>query len=104
MLTIQDETHMNRFLPTGKPRSILVVALACSLTLSACASPVAPSAKPANFYEAVRSDVEKFWAGFFSSHGGTYSPIAKMQLFDEQVASACGQAGPNDGPFYCPRD
>ena len=98
---------MNRVLPTtrstARSRSLFVVALACSLTFSACASPVAPSAKPANFYEAVRSDVEKFWKDFFSSHGATYSPIAKMQLFDRQVVSAC-QFDPDPGPFYCPVD
>jgi predicted metalloprotease len=97
---------MNRVLPTTRPTAtfrIFVVALACSLTLSGCASPVAPSAKPANFYETVRSDVEKFWPGFFSSHGlGTYSLIAKMQLFDSsQVGSACGEISSNVAPLYC---
>jgi predicted metalloprotease len=81
------------------------LALACSLTFSACASPIAPSAKPENFYEAVRSDVEKFWAGYFSSQlDRTYTPIAKMRLFDRHVVSACGPADPGDGPFYCPDD
>jgi uncharacterized protein len=86
---------------TAKCTGIFVFALACSLTLSACASPVAPAAKPDNFYEAVRSDVEVFWADYFSSHGGTYTPISKMQLFTGQAASSCG---PVDGPAYCPQD
>jgi predicted metalloprotease len=84
---------------------VTVVALACSLTLSACTSPVAPSAKPAHFYETVRSDVEKFWTDFFSSHRLTYSRIAKMQLYDGRVDTGCGQAdSQTDGPFYCPTD
>src|SRR5262245_16209016 len=95
---IRGETRMNRFLPTATSRRVFVVALACSLTLSACASPLAPSAKPANFYEAVRSDVERFWTDYFSSHGGRYTPIKKMQLFDGQIL-ACG--GLQRGPFYC---
>src|SRR5262249_21369660 len=85
-------------------RRNFAMALACALTLSACASPIAPSAKPANFYEAVRSDVEAFWAGFFSSRGGAYTPIAKMQLFDVPVVTACGQRSPDEGPFYCRLD
>lgn len=102
------DTQMNRVLTptrsTARSRSMLVMALACSLTLSACASPVAPSAKPANFYEAVRTDVEKFWPHFFSSHGVTYTPIAKMQLWDPHVVTGCGQYDAARGPFYCPLD
>jgi predicted metalloprotease len=78
-----------------------VLALACSLTLSACASPIAPSAKPENFYEAVRSDVENFWADIFSSHGETYTPISKMELFTDETSSRCGIV---DGPAYCRLD
>jgi predicted metalloprotease len=99
---------MNRVMPlsritwsTAKSKGIFVLALACSLTFSACASPVAPSAKPANFYETVRSDVEGFWANVFSSNSRTYTPISKMRLFDEQVI-ACGES--ETGPFYCPLD
>jgi uncharacterized protein len=87
---------------TAKSTGIFVVALACSLTLSACASPVAPAAKPANFYEAVRSDAEEFWADYFSSKlGRPYTPITRMQLFAGEVI-ACG--GSQSGPFYCSPD
>jgi predicted metalloprotease len=86
----------------SKPACIFLLALTCSLTLSACASPVAPAAKPANFYEAVRSDAEKFWTDYFSSElGRSYTPITRMQLFAGEV-SACG--GSQSGPFYCRPD
>ena len=86
-----------------KSTGIFVLALTCSLALSACASPVAPSAKPANFYEAVRSDAEKFWAGYFSSQlGRPYTPIANMQLFAPGQILACGDS--HSGPFYCNPD
>ena len=100
---------MNRVLPlsritrsTAKSKGIFVLALACSLTLSACASPVAPSAKPANFYEAVRSDVEKFWAGYFSSHW-----LGHTRRF-RKCSYSTGRSSVHAvefrvGPFYCPR-
>jgi predicted metalloprotease len=70
---------------------------ACSLTLSAYASPLAPSAKPDNFYEAVRVDAEAFWADYFSSKlSRTYTPITEMQLFTEQASSRCTGVA-----FYC---
>lgn len=97
---------MNRILriagPTAKSTGSLAVVLACSLTLSACASPVAPAAKPANFYESVRSDVEGFWSDYFPAHRlGAYSPITKMQLYDTPVITGgCGETVLNNAE-YC---
>src|SRR5687767_4702198 len=84
-------------------RSVVSVAmgLAVWLSLSACASPLAPSAKPENFYEAVRADVETYWRDTFSSYEGTYSPISKMQFFEGQITT-CGES--LSGPFYCRTD
>ena len=83
----------------AKSNRAFVLVLACSLTLSACASPVAPAALPANFYEAVRSDVEGFWADFFPSKlGRKYTPINAMQLFAEQPVGTRCSGSP---AFYC---
>ena len=88
---------MNRVLPlsritlsTAKSKGIVVLALACSLTLSACASPLAPSAKPDNFYEAVRSDAEKFWADYFSSHSVGHTRRLRKCSCSPGRSVACG--------------
>ena len=83
------------------PLVSVLAALSISLTLSACVSPLAPAAKPANFYDAVRSDVEEFWADYFSSHSVTYTRISKMTLFTRETPSQCGTI---DSTSYCPAD
>jgi predicted metalloprotease len=49
----------------------------------------------------VRTDVEDFWAAYFSARGGTYTRISEMELFTGKVVSACGTV---DSPAYCPLD
>ena len=47
--------------------------------------------------------VEAAWGGVFSREGSRYQP-PKLELFTDQVRSACGAQSAAVGPFYCPGD
>ncbi len=52
----------------------------------------------------VLKETEEVWGEIFPKQlGRNYSP-ARLVLFEEQIASACGMAGSATGPFYCPGD
>jgi len=52
----------------------------------------------------VLKGTEEVWGEIFPKQlGRNYSP-ARLVLFEEQIASACGMAGSATGPFYCPGD
>ena len=48
-------------------------------------------------------DVQATFGKEFEKRGRAYQR-AKLVLFRDQVVSACGQAGAQMGPFYCPGD
>ena len=49
------------------------------------------------------NDVQRTWREVVSRSGKAYPP-AKLVLFWDEVRSACGEAGAEAGPFYCPGD
>jgi predicted metalloprotease len=70
-------------------------------------APPAPGSDPdleaKKFSSAILDDVQDFWVADFKKHGKPYEE-AKMVLFSEAVDTACGRAGSEVGPFYCPGD
>ncbi|NPC96315.1 neutral zinc metallopeptidase [Nocardioides sp. zg-DK7169] len=50
---------------------------------------------------AVENSLHDFWSGEL---GDRYRPLAAMTTFSGQVATGCGGAGSDVGPFYCPAD
>ena len=59
--------------------------------------------KLVDFVSWVLDDVQKTFAAEFQRVGRPYQR-AKLVLFRDQVTSACGAAGAQMGPFYCPGD
>jgi len=49
------------------------------------------------------NDAQRTWRERLSRDGKGY-PSAKLVLFWDEVRSACGEAGAEAGPFYCPGD
>lgn len=57
----------------------------------------------ANFASIVLRQTEVVWDSLFTANGITYQP-PRMNIFEDQVSSACGGASAAVGPFYCPAD
>ncbi len=55
------------------------------------------------FVKTVLADTEDIWHDQFRKLGKTYKE-PRLVLFRGQVRSACGVAGAQVGPFYCPAD
>jgi predicted metalloprotease len=55
------------------------------------------------FVKTILADTEDVWTKVFSNGGSQYQP-PKLVFFSGQVQSACGVAGAQTGPFYCPGD
>ncbi|MBA3413447.1 MAG: neutral zinc metallopeptidase [Actinobacteria bacterium] len=49
------------------------------------------------------NSIQRYWNGEFSRRGREYR-LARTTFFDGQVATGCGGASSDVGPFYCPRD
>jgi uncharacterized protein len=49
------------------------------------------------------NSIQKFWTDDFNRAGQRYQP-AKTVIYSQQVATGCGSASSQVGPFYCPRD
>src|SRR5688572_1376196 len=49
------------------------------------------------------NSVQGYWTTAFANSGQTYQP-ADTRFFDAPIATGCGTAGPEVGPFYCPTD
>ncbi|CAN7465341.1 KPN_02809 family neutral zinc metallopeptidase [Massilia sp. LjRoot122] len=68
----------------------------------------APRAEPANdpqtqFVRATLGSTEDAWATLFAAQGAQYQP-ARLVLFEDATATACGTGRSATGPFYCPAD
>jgi predicted metalloprotease len=57
----------------------------------------------ARFVGFVFDDVQKTWSDRFERAGDRYRP-ARLVLFTDAVATGCGTAPSDVGPFYCPSD
>jgi uncharacterized protein len=57
----------------------------------------------AQFIATVLAETEDVWNGIMQSQGVEY-PEPTLVLYNDAVASACGNAGSSSGPFYCPAD
>ena len=55
------------------------------------------------FVSAVLAQTEDVWGEIFKSVGARYEEPG-LRLFRDQIASGCGFASAQTGPFYCPRD
>jgi predicted metalloprotease len=62
-----------------------------------------PNSEEAAFVEYLTEDVQAVWADEFQRDGRTYD-YAQVNLFTQQVGTACGGATSAVGPFYCPAD
>jgi predicted metalloprotease len=51
----------------------------------------------------VDGDVASYWQKQFNDAGYRYRP-ATEHIFNTRMQSACGEANPQTGPFYCPSD
>ena len=49
------------------------------------------------------NSVQKYWSDEFAKSGRKYQP-AQTVLFSGQIATGCGTASTEVGPFYCPED
>lgn len=56
-----------------------------------------------SFTRVVLASTEDVWTDIFRQSGANYRQPT-LVLFNDQVSSACGQAGAAVGPFYCPGD
>ncbi|MEM7145541.1 MAG: neutral zinc metallopeptidase [Verrucomicrobiota bacterium] len=57
----------------------------------------------AQFVSTVLADTEDVWNNLFRRAGQNYQEPT-LVLFSDRVRSACGIAGSQTGPFYCPAD
>ena len=55
------------------------------------------------FVQTILGSTEVVWTTVFANYGKQY-PKPKLNLFSQQVRSACGMASSASGPFYCPGD
>jgi len=62
-----------------------------------------PDLELKKFSSALLDDIQEFWTADFKRHGASYDE-AKLVLFAHATESACGYAGSEVGPFYCPGD
>lgn len=55
------------------------------------------------FVKTILGSTEQVWTNIFANYGKQY-PKPELNLFTQQVRSACGLASAASGPFYCPGD
>ncbi|HEK18908.1 MULTISPECIES: KPN_02809 family neutral zinc metallopeptidase [unclassified Mucilaginibacter] len=64
---------------------------------------VVANTKEKKFAKVVFADTEDVWNKLFSDMGRTYEDPT-LHFYQEAVNTACGTAGAEVGPFYCPGD
>jgi predicted metalloprotease len=62
-----------------------------------------PDAELVDYIKFVMGDIQDTFDAMFKAEGRTYAH-AKLYIFSDAVNTACGRAGANIGPFYCPGD
>ncbi|MEJ7694064.1 neutral zinc metallopeptidase [Daejeonella sp.] len=62
-----------------------------------------PTDDAGKFADVVLADTDEMWSNIFKANGKDYDRPT-IVLFDNSVASACGSASSQTGPFYCPTD
>ncbi len=70
-------------------------------------TPSAPAALDGahdRFIAKVLGSTERTWDAVFREQLGKPYPLPKLNLFEGDVNSGCGQADSGMGPFYCPAD
>ncbi|MBK8169253.1 MAG: neutral zinc metallopeptidase [Sandaracinaceae bacterium] len=72
-------------------------------TQGAGAQVAGQSDEQVRFVGFVFDDAQSYWQRTFASSSQLYAP-AKIVVFTDAVASACGNASSAVGPFYCSRD
>lgn len=116
---VEDQRGMGGALPVTGGVGTLLVALAIYLlggdpsavlqTAPSGPNPqVSRQANPQNdegkrFVSLVLADTEDVWNAILKQNGRNYRE-PKLVLFTGRVNSACGVAGAQTGPFYCPAD
>ncbi|PQJ09189.1 metalloprotease [Flavipsychrobacter stenotrophus] len=61
------------------------------------------SGSAGNFASIVLAETEVIWDSLFTANGMTYTK-PRLNIFEDEVNSACGGASAAVGPFYCPSD
>jgi predicted metalloprotease len=87
----------------GNPMEVLEQAQTTSVSTSVPTEFTAQENELADFVSVVLADTEDTWRPLFARMGGVYRE-PKLVLFTGSVQSACGMAGAQMGPFYCPGD
>jgi predicted metalloprotease len=62
-----------------------------------------PDAELVDFIKFVMKDIQDAFAAQFKAQGREYQ-FAKLYIFSDAINTACGHAGKDIGPFYCPGD
>lgn len=62
-----------------------------------------PPTEESEFVTFLTEDIQAMWADEFARSGRQYS-YARVNMFTDQVNTACGPASSAVGPFYCPAD
>ena len=69
-----------------------------------CATGADANEDPDCARKAVALSLEQYWAATLPEQGGTGFVPAQINTFAGAVATGCGQASSQVGPFYCPPD
>ncbi len=62
-----------------------------------------PDAELVDFISFVMKDVQESFDAQYKAEGRSYQ-YAKLYIFSDAIQTACGHAGADIGPFYCPGD
>ena len=89
--------------PTATASAVPHLATAPEPTPSAAFPNPRTAAERRQLLDAVFGDAQRMWAKIFANSGVPYHD-ATLTMFSGGVHTACGEAGSDVGPFYCPAD